>query len=125
MQTLRSYEDTDGDAAAWRRWLGAGLSLLGFTLLANAFLILLPFGHLLSFWAEVALSAAGGLIGTAGLWVARRKNASLVEPLVLLIAGILSKVGVGFVSHRFGMLGLVVLVVIVGWWANRMYSRVD
>lgn len=125
MKTLESYEENGVETSGWRRWLGAAISFAGLTRLTNAFLLFIPFGKLLSLSAEVALSLAGALVGAVGLWLSGRRRENLAEPLLLLVAGIITRVAVAFVSQSFGILGLLMLTVIVGWWANRMYSRVD
>ncbi len=125
METLDPYIKESSENTGWKRVVGGILSFIGFVLLAHAFIVLAPFGQLLSTWGEAAFAVVGGIIGVVGLKMIGKQMDDLAQSFALVVAGAIATVVVSFVSSRFGFLGIIILGAFMLWWENRSNSKVE
>jgi len=110
MQTLDSYSEQEERKRGWKDLVGSFLSFAGFFLLTRAFLIFVPFGRLLPLWLELTFSLAGGIIGVIGMRLLGYTSDDISGPVSILLGGIIASLFTSFVSSKFGIVGLVVLM---------------
>jgi FtsH-binding integral membrane protein len=80
-------------------------------------------------WLRFGVILAGTVLGCVGAIVRRQAGGSFFLGLAFVVAtivgGILSDTLVHLVSGRFGMAGLIVVILVLGWWAARENAKVD
>ena len=106
--------------------LGALLVGLGFFVIPAFALGVIPSAHS---WLQFGVILAGTVLGCAGAIVRRRAGGSFFLGLAFVVAtiigGILTDTLIHLVSGRFGMVGLIVAILVLGWWAARENAKVD
>ena len=80
-------------------------------------------------WLQFGVILAGTVLGCVGAIVRRQAGGSfflgLAFVLATIIGGILSDTLVHLVSGRFGIAGLIAVILVLGWWAARQNAKVD
>ncbi|HEV8482845.1 MAG TPA: hypothetical protein VGV87_04740 [Blastocatellia bacterium] len=79
-------------------------------------------------WLQLGVILAGTVLGCVGAIVRREAGGSFFLGLAFVVLTIIGSVLwdtlVGFVSGKFGMAGLIVLIIVLGWYAARENARV-
>ena len=118
LDTLDRYL-SESERAGWRGVLGNVLSVTGFVVLANAFLIALLFRKLLSFRYQIILAIAGAIVGVLGMILRGSSRERIRTAVIASISAIGATVIVSLLEQRFGWLVMVAMVLAFAWLVQR------
>lgn len=125
MNTLDSYTEQGPPRSGWKWWVGTVISFIGFVLITNAFFAFMQFRQIIPFWAEIAFAIAGGIVGTLGLMMRGNRGNDLSQPIFLMIGGVIALIFVNFISGRFGIVGLLVVIALFYLWEKKFGGMVE
>jgi len=125
LDTLDEYRiESETERDGWRGWLGRWLTVTGFIVFANAFLVALLFRQLLSFRNQIIFAALGGLVGVAGMRLRGNNREAIRIALITVSVGIAVTIVMNLLEARFGFLGMVATLLMLAWLIGKFTERI-
>ena|SRR5437764_889243 len=121
LDTLEQYRiESETERSGWRGLIGRMLTLVGFIVLANAFIAALFFRHILAFRYQIIFAVLGGLVGLAGMVLRGNSRAQIRAAMATVMAAIGATIIVSLLEERFGWLIMLVVMIVVVWLVQKL-----